>query len=440
MPHSPETSNPRSSASRWRALRPLRHRDYRLLIGAVALSICGSGMWTIVLTFQVLAVDDSPTALSAVAACLSAGLLAFAIVGGIAADRCPRRAVLIMVELANTVATAAVAVLGLSGAIQLWHLAVASAVLGAGSAFYYPAYTAFLPQILPPEELLAANGLEGALRPTMQAALGPAIAGVIVGALFPAAGAVVVAALSASALVLTVLVRPVEVPRPSAADEARPGVLADLRAGVLFVLGTRWLLWTLLFAALTSLVIMGPIEVLLPFVTRARFDRGAEAFGLLLTAFGVGGALGSLAMSSLRLPRRYLSAMVLLWGAGTLPLALVGVTGSFPVMVAALFVVGATSGAGLVIWGTLLQRRVPPAMMGRVASLDFFVSISLMPLSMALAGPVASVVPIPVVFVVAAALPPVVAVLAVFAGAMPRDELAHPLDQPADDSDAAAGA
>ena len=66
-----------------------------------------------------------------------------------------------------------------------------------------------------------------------------------------------------------------------------------------------------------------------------------------------------------------------------------------------LFIFGATGGMGMVIWGTLLQRRVPPHLLGRVSSLDFFVSLALMPVSMALAGPAAEVVPVGLIFLVA---------------------------------------
>ena len=63
-------------------------------------------------------------------------------------------------------------------------------------------------------------------------------------------------------------------------------------------------------------------------------------------------------------------------------------------MVLALFVVGVADGAGMVIWGTLFRRRVPAAMLGRVSSLDFFVSLAFMPVSMAVAGPLSKVVPV----------------------------------------------
>ena len=89
----------------------------------------------------------------------------------------------------------------------------------------------------------------------------------------------------------------------------------------------------------------------------------------------------------MRLPRRYLTWMIMLWGFGGLPLAAVGWLFDFWSMAVVLFVIGATGGMGQVIWGTLLQRRVPQHMLGRISSLDFFVSLLLMPLSMAVAGP-----------------------------------------------------
>ncbi|WP_433498347.1 MFS transporter [Sphaerimonospora sp. CA-214678] len=423
---------PETAGIRWRTLRPLRHRDYRLLIGATALSMFATGMWTIVMVFQVIAIDDDPTALSAVAACLSGSLFAFALVGGVAADRVSKRMVIISVQGVNLLAVSAVCVLAFTEVIQLWHLAAASALLGAGAAFFYPAYSAYLPSILPADDLLAANGMEGALRPTLQQAVGPALGGMVVGAWIPATGAAVTAVLHAGAFALVLLLRPRAGTRAAAAAAGkRPGVLGDLREGFVFTLRTPWLLWTLLFACLMLLVTMGPIEVLLPFITRARFADGERTFGLLLTAFGAGGAVGSLAISSRPLPRRYLTVMVIGWGAGTIPLAVIGHIASFWVMAASLFVIGFTGGMGMVIWGTLLQRRVPPTMIGRVASLDFFVSIALMPLSVAVAGPLSTVVPTPVIFTAAGLIPLLLAMTAILAGRMTSDEIDNPLDVPA---------
>ncbi len=411
----------------WRVLAPFQFREYRLLIAALSILIFAEGMWTVVMALQVMELDHDPTALSLVATCLSVGLVAFVLIGGIAADRIPQRTIIIAVEAVNTVAVSAVAVLGLLGRLQVWHVAVAAALLGIGAAFFFPAYSAYLPRILPPEQLLAANGVEGAVRPVLQRAAGPAVAGVLVGATFPSLGAAAVAVLCAAGLVLLVATRPVTNSVVEEPAHEQPHMLADLRAGVSFVVRTPWLLWTLLFASIFVLVVIGPIEVLLPFIAADRFEDGARMYGLVLAAYGVGGALGALGVSSRRLPRRYLTVMLLMWGLGSLPLVVVGSTSSFPLMAAATFLVGVTDGAGMVIWGTLLQRRVPPAMLGRVSSLDFFVSLAFMPVSMAIAGPLSKVLSMETIFLIAGVVPIVLAVIALLAARMPRDEIAHPL-------------
>ncbi|MGC0363795.1 MFS family permease [Rhodococcus sp. 27YEA15] len=234
-----------NNADALRALAPLRTRDYRLLFAAVGIEVFGTGMWTIVMVFQVLALDDSPLALSAVATGLSLGLFAFSIFGGVVADRFSKR-LIITVQGCTAAVMAVVAVLSLSGAIELWHVAVASFAMGAGSAFFYPAYSAYLPQVLPPEQLLAANGLEGALRPSLGQGLGPALGGIVVGAFFPAIGAVIVAASYAIAFVITLFLSRREETGQMSTEE-RTNVWGDLTAGVRYVVHTRWLLWTLLF-------------------------------------------------------------------------------------------------------------------------------------------------------------------------------------------------
>ena len=101
-----------------------------------------------------------------------------------------------------------------------------------------------------------------------------------------------------------------------------------------------------------------------------------------------------------------------------MPLVVVGFTSSFPLMAAATFVIGFTDGAGMVIWGTLLQRRVPTEMLGRVSSLDFFVSLAFMPVSFAIVGPLSKVVSMQTIFLVAGVAPVLLAAVAMYAARM----------------------
>jgi MFS family permease len=414
------------------ALRPLRHRDFRLLWTGLAVSLIGSGLWLVALAWQVIELGGGPTELSLVTALYSVGLLAFVLVGGIAADRLPQRLVMLAADLVRAAILLVLGWLSLTGDLRIWHLAAGGLVVGAGEAFFIPSYTAILPHLLPESELLAANGLEGTLRPLAQQATGPVLGGVAVAALSPGFAILTggLTYLVSAGCLLAMNVRSAK-GAPSAPGLA--SVFADLREGFGYVRRTSWLWATLLFALALVLFIVGPLEVLLPFAIRDNLGGGADEYGLALAAFGVGGAAGALAISSRRLPRRYLTVMILMWGLGSLPFAVVGVAEALWVMFAALFVVGATYTAAMVIWGTLLQRRVPDGLRGRVSSLDFFVSLALMPVSMAIAGPAGAAFGLAAVFLVAGFVPVLLAAAAILVPRLDRDELAHPLDHPVQD-------
>jgi MFS family permease len=448
-----------------------------VLAFAMFSSVFGAGMWAVALVHQVLQLDGTAVDLSAVTAVGALGMLVFVLVGGIAADRFPLARVLRLVETANLLTAGTVAVLALADGLRMGHLAAAAFVFGAGLGFFYPAYSASLPRILPARQLLAANGVEGTARPLLQQAAGPAVAGLLIGLVAPGGALALIALCHAAALVLLLRLHvpghdadsdagadtesdtepdtepvagpagdPAAVPGPAAgavvpapvpgAGQPSPpreavgalrSVRQDLMEGVSYTVRTPWLLWTLLWAVLAVFLLLGPLEVLVPFLVRDRLGGDASTFGYLLACYGGASAVASLVVASLPLPRRYLSWMIVLWGFGTLPFGLVATTDSFWVMALCLAFVGAGDGAGMVLWGTLLQRRVPRHMLGRVSSLDFFVSIALMPVSMAVAGPVAQVVPLPVIFWTVALLTPALGLVALWAGRMREDELAHSL-------------
>ncbi len=102
-------------------------------------------------------------------------------------------------------------------------------------------------------------------------------------------------------------------------------------------------------------------------------------------------------------------------------------------MAVATFVIGVTDGAGMVIWGTLLQRRVPTEMLGRVSSLDFFVSLAFMPVSFAIVGPLSKVVSMETIFLVAGIAPVVFAAVAMRAARMRRRRAGEPAALDAED-------
>ena len=413
-----------------RMLTPFAIPAYRRMAVALACGAFAYGVWTVALVWEVIRVGGGPAQLSVVSTSGAVGVLLPALLAGVVADRVPQKLVVMSVATAEAISYAVVTVLSLAGLTELWHLAVVSFFLGMGMAFYYAAYSAWLPAIVPESDLMAVNGFEGMVRPLVAEAVGPGVAGVVVGLASPGWACLVAAAVATAGVVVQVRLPRTPVRRDLSALDTHPvrGALRDMRDGVAYMVRTPWLLATLLFASLMVLVVVGPIEVLIPFVVKDHLGGNAGDHALVLAAFGIGGAVGSLVMASLRMPRRYLTVMNLMWGVACLPMILIGRASAIWVVVACAFVVGALFSAPMVIWGTLLQRRVPSDLLGRVASLDFFVSVSLLPVSMALAGPVSDAIGMADTFLLAGVAPLVFAGVAIVAASLPRDELAHPLD------------
>lgn len=435
----PESPQPPAVRRLPRALSPFRHPAYRRLGTALVLSTFAGGVWMVALVWEVIRIGGGASQLSVVSTAAAIGVLLPALLGGVVADRVPQKLILLAVAGVELTGMALVALLSWADLTQVWHLAVVSFATGAAMAFYYPAYSAWLPALVPEEELLAVNGFEGMVRPTVGQALGPGLAGVVIGAASTSAALGVAAGFHLLGLLVLATVPLTAVRRDLTEDssaEAHPvaTALRDMREGFVYMVRTPWLLATLAFASVMVLALMGPFEVLIPFLIKDKLGGGPGDHAMVMAAFGIGGAVGSMVMASLRMPRRYLTWMNLMWGVGCLPLLVIGIAGHVWVVAAMAFLLGVFFSAPMVIWGTLLQRRVPPQLLGRVASLDFFVSLSLMPISMALAGPVSEWIGLQATFAVAALVPPVAAGLAIWLAKLPADELAHPLRDEAVDS------
>jgi hypothetical protein len=372
-------------------LRPLAIRDFALLWAGAAVSLLGDGVYIVAIAWQVYELSDTPTALSLVGLAWTLPMAAFLLVGGVVSDRIDRRRVMIATDLVRALAVAAIAILSLTGALELWHLILLAVVFGTGDAFFGPAFNATVPGIVPKPMLVQANSLDQFIRPFMMALAGPALGGWTVAALGAgAAFALDAGSFLVSALAISLIAGARPVVREE--DEVPRSALADLREGFRFVRAHAWLWGTLLGAAISLLAFWGPVEVLVPFRIKNDLGGGADDFGLVLAAGGVGAIVAAVAMAQLGLPRKHMTFMYVAWATGCLGIAGLAFASVLWEAMASSFVQQALFASGLVVWGTLLQTLVPGYLLGRVTSLDWFVSTCLVPVSFALTGPVAAAV------------------------------------------------
>ena len=350
------------------------------------MSLLGDGIYLVALPFAVLGLDGSATDLSLVGFAWSLGMVGFLLLGGLAADRYDKRRQLLIADAVRLVAVGGLGGLSLGGVLEIWHLIALGFVFGAGEGLSGPAMGAIVPELVAGEKLVQANALQGSLRPIALRLAGPAIGGAIV-ALLDTGGALLVDAGTFAVSIACLLAMRARVP----VHEGDHEPLRDqLREAARFVRAHTWLWATLIMAAISLLFFLGPTEVLLPVRIDDELHGGAGDFGVVLAAGGVGATLGTVALGHLGMPRREITALYWFWGLAGFFLTGYAFADAIWQLIACSFLFGLFSGAGNPIWSTLMQVRVPAALRGRVASLDWLVSVGLTPVSFALTGPLAS--------------------------------------------------
>jgi MFS family permease len=361
----------------------LRDRTFRRLLGAAAVSWLGDRMVVVALAFAVLEIGGSATAIGLVLAARTGSLMVSLLLGGVVADRVPRRAVMVGADLARVATQGILAALVIAGAAEVWAIALLTGLTGIATGFFNPASIGLLPAIVPAERLQQANGVRGTLLSAGEIG-GPALAGVLVAAVGAGwALAVDAATFAVSALLLLGLRVPGTVQR------AASGFWEDLREGWTTFRGTTWV-WTFVLWASMANMVWGAWNVLGPVVAE-RDLGGAAVWGAINAALGVGALLGALAAIR-RMPRRPVLVAALTGFCGVPAFALLALGAhALPLAVAA-----ALGGIGMMfgntIWDAALQRHIRPEALSRVSAYDWFGSIAFAPLGLAVWGPVAGLI------------------------------------------------
>jgi Transmembrane secretion effector len=386
------TDGPFSGGSpRWRRLailRPLTHRDFALLWTALGISLLGDGIFLVAIAWQTYDLSNHPGALSMVFLAWTGPLVVFLLIAGVISDRFERRRVMIASDVVRGVTIGIVGVLALTEVIQLWHLIVLVAIYGCADAFFFPAFGAIVPDIVPQEQLVEANSLDQFVTPFMERLVGPAAGGFLIAAFGVGQAFLADAASFAFSAGALLLMSSRRVERSSEATSP----MRELRDGFRFVRAHTWLWGTLTAAAFGLLCFFGPRQVLLPLVIRRELGGGADELGLVLAMGGVGSILAAALLGQRGLPRRAVTFMYAAFSLGTLPVAAYAIVNSTWQAMAATFFAGAGLTGGMVVWGTLMHRLVPSHLLGRVSSFDWMVSTCLVPLSFAITGPIAAII------------------------------------------------
>jgi MFS family permease len=363
--------------------RALKSQDFSRLWAGQTVSRLGDSLYRIALAWWVLEKTGSATAMSTVLVVSFLPMVLFLLVGGVVVDRLPRFRVLFVSDLVNGIVVGGVAAMAASGKLEIWHVYIAGAVFGLGDAFFFPAYSASIPQIVPAESLPSANSLTG-LSSQITGVIGPALGA----ALVALGGSPVAFALDSLSFFLSAaFIAPLlRISLPRSLDSQRSNPLHDLRDGLAEVGSRTWLWVSIAFFSLVNVFDAGPRNVAMPFLVHDHLGLDVSALGAVTSAISAGSVASAVILGRFnRLRRRGLLLYVgeltmglMLFLFGWLP-ALIG-------LLVAAFIYGAAMSLSNLIWTNSLQEMVPQQKLGRVTSIDALGSFVFLPLGFAFAG------------------------------------------------------
>lgn len=373
----------------------VRERSFARYLAAVTVSTLGSGMAMVALAFAVLEFGGA-TDLGIVLLAREVPIVILLLLGGVFADRIPRRTILVSSDLVKGAAQVATAILLFTGTANVWNVALLQAVFGVSAAFSRPATTGLVREAVSDARLQEANALLG-LSSSVLSIAGPAIGALIVATGSPAWAIAVdsitffaSAALTAS-MHLTATVR-----------IASASILRDLHDGWREFVQRRWAVAMVASFGLFQLSYFPALLVLGPLVAKERLG-GAAAWGTILAVESLGAVIGGLFALRIRVTRPLVASQLFVVPAGLLLAAL-----SVPIPLLALAVVSFAVGIGFAVgntlWITALQRNVPGHALSRISSFDWLGSVALNPIGYALIGPIAAAIGTPETLAIAAVL------------------------------------
>lgn len=375
-----------------------RDSNFRWLISGGALSMLGDQFTLIALPWLVLKLTGDTLALGIVLAVMSVPRAIFILLGGALVDRYSPKRVLMLTKYVNTLLLGVLAALVLTGSLTMWMVYALAFGIGLSTAFSIPSSTAMMPHAVKPQFLQPANSMMLGLR-QLSMFIGPLLAGVLIavfgdgtpGNLSDAKGLGVAFLLDACSFAISawtlakVVVHISAAPAPSAGKQH---VFKEIAEGLRYFWRDRDLRICLLYMAAVAMFIIGPIQIALPVLASSKLDHGAAALGILMGAHGAGTLLGMIVSGikpNLRAGTLGMTILLIDGLVGILFMPMGLVTASWQ-GASLLLVIGALGGFIQIAVFTWIQRRVPPAMLGRAMSVFMFIFMGLAPISAAITG------------------------------------------------------
>ena len=362
-------------------LSALRSRDFRLLWLGQSASTIGDAMVIVAVALFVTNLTHDPGDVGLVLAAYAGPMTVFVVFGGVVADRLPRRTVMLTCDAVRGLLHGSLALLIVTGTVQMWHVLVIALLFGSAEAMFRPAVAGIVPQVVPLGDLQSAQALSTLIGQIARCAA-PVLATclVLLGGAGTAFGLDAVTFAISAALLARVRVT------PGARAEEAP-FLADLAESWRAVRSRVWVWATLSAFAAGQLLALAPFLVLGAHVADQRYGS-AVAFGLANAFWGAGTVCGA-ALAGWWRPRHLLRMGLLVSAPWPLCIVVFALGPPVALVYAAMTVAGLGVGLFIVWWETVLASRIPSHLLSRVSAWEWLSFTAVLPLGYVLTRPIA---------------------------------------------------
>ena len=344
------------------ALRAFRHDDFRRFFTAQLVAQIGSWMQTVAQSWLVLTLTSSPLLLGLIGTLQFGPILLFSIVSGALADRLPKKRLLIVTQAVLGGQALLLGALVYVGHVEYWHVAVLATGVGLANVLDGPARQSLVAEMVGRADVSSAISLNSACFNAARI-VGPSIGGLVIARYGVAPAFLMNAVGFVIAIAMMSTLRSRGLPQPGSGGSVGQEILTGLR----YVWRTREMVLALGLCFMVSFCVFN-FTIYVPLVVRTVLGLGAEGFGFLMAALGVGAVSGALAlgMAGPRPPRPLMFAAAALACGGLVGLSVVR---SVWPAIAMLFLTGFFGVIAVVACNTTMQLASTDALRGRVMSI-----------------------------------------------------------------------
>ncbi|MFW9993621.1 MAG: MFS transporter [Candidatus Odinarchaeota archaeon] len=324
-------------------------------------------------------------------------------IGGVVTDRSDRKQIIALADSFQALTTFCLILIFLAGNVNVWAVMLINGLRGVFQAFHIPAVNAIIPVMVPKEHLSRINGINNLLTGLINV-IGPVLAASLM--TFWTAGEILwIDVITFFIAIVPLLLITIPSVKKESEQQEKPSFVQEFELGIKTLNSTPGILALATWSAILNFLIT-PYMILMPYFINVTHSGTESDLAFIMASFQIGVIVGGLIVTFKKTWNNKVATLLALTFIINTAIGILAVApkGVFQVMIASQLFIGMSFAIAVPLYSTILQMAVPPDKLGRIHSIDWFLSLAVTPIAMVISGPLAEMVGIVNLFLVSAVL------------------------------------